>query len=164
MSRVFCSSSFLVAALANLVFVAQSSTQGLRSADLSRFRSVGEIQFSPDARSIAYTVSSYDQLGRPASQVWIMDVVGRKATRLGGEKQSTPHPRWSPDGKWICYSGRSPNAALCTSSPRVSAVASDKHLTFGRASNITRSDNICNTLTSRNCDDFRMPIESWVLF
>jgi dipeptidyl aminopeptidase/acylaminoacyl peptidase len=99
------SSLFIVTALANLLFVVQLSAQGLRSADLSRFRSIGEIQFSPDARSIAYTVSSYDQPGPPTSQVWIMDVASRKATRLAGEKQSTSHPRWSPDGKWICYSG-----------------------------------------------------------
>jgi len=48
--------------------------QGLRSQDLFRFRSVSDVQFSPDERHIAYTVLMNERPGRPYSQIWIMDV------------------------------------------------------------------------------------------
>lgn len=34
-----------------------------------------------------------------------MDMATKKATRLGAEKEATGHPRWSPDGNWIAYTG-----------------------------------------------------------
>jgi dipeptidyl aminopeptidase/acylaminoacyl peptidase len=79
--------------------------QGIQSSDLYRFRSVGEVQFSPDNRRIAYTVTMYDQPERPYSQIWIMDVASGKSIRLGGEKEATSNPRWSPDGKKLAYLG-----------------------------------------------------------
>jgi dipeptidyl aminopeptidase/acylaminoacyl peptidase len=79
--------------------------QGLQSSDLYRFRSVGEVEFSPDARSVAYSVTMYDRPGRPYSQIWIMDLASGKSHRLGDEKAVTSHPRWSPDGRIIAYSG-----------------------------------------------------------
>jgi dipeptidyl aminopeptidase/acylaminoacyl peptidase len=34
-----------------------------------------------------------------------MDLASRKAVRLGGDKEVTAGPLWSPDGKWLAYSG-----------------------------------------------------------
>jgi dipeptidyl aminopeptidase/acylaminoacyl peptidase len=83
-----------------------AQTQVLHSQDLYRLRSVGEVQLSPNESKIAYSVSMNNRPGRPYSQVWIMDVATKKTTRLGGEKESSSHPRWSPDGKMIDFMGK----------------------------------------------------------
>src|SRR3989475_1908513 len=75
--------------------------QGLQSSDLSRLRSVGAVELSPDGRRIAYSVTMFDQPGRPYSQIWIMDLATQKSPRFGGEKKRTGGPKWSPDGKWL---------------------------------------------------------------
>ena len=80
--------------------------QGLASSDLSRFRAVGDAVLSPDGHHVAYPVISYDRPGRPAPQLWVMDLATQKSIRIGGEKDVTANPRWSPDGKWLAFQGR----------------------------------------------------------
>jgi len=82
------------------------NAQGIASSDLSRFRFVGEAVFSPDSHRLAYTVILYDRPGRPAPQLWIMDLATQKPIRVGGEKDVAGNPRWSPDGKWLAFQGR----------------------------------------------------------
>src|SRR5467141_1831332 len=87
------------------VFAPSGSTQGLASGDLSRLRSVGSVELSPDSRRIAYTVTMRDRPGRPYGQLWIMDVATQKSVRVGGEKDSGGGPLWSPDGKLFAFQG-----------------------------------------------------------
>jgi len=35
-----------------------------------------------------------------------MDLGTQKSIRIGGEKDVTGNPRWSPDGKWLAFTGR----------------------------------------------------------
>ena len=63
----------LFSAAAPLAMVADSQAEGLTSSDLSRLRSVGSVELSPDGRHIAYSVTMRDRPGRPYGQLWIMD-------------------------------------------------------------------------------------------
>src|SRR5260370_17311899 len=76
-----------------------SKAQGLASADLSRFRSVGSVASSPDGHRIAYTMVMRDRPGRPHGQLWLMDLATQKSSPTGGTTDSARSPLWSPHVK-----------------------------------------------------------------
>jgi dipeptidyl aminopeptidase/acylaminoacyl peptidase len=78
--------------------------QVLTSSDLSRLRSIGSVALSPDAHSIAYTITMRDRPGRPYGQLWVMEVNSGRIVRLGGDKPAG-NPLWSIDSKWIAFTG-----------------------------------------------------------
>jgi dipeptidyl aminopeptidase/acylaminoacyl peptidase len=78
--------------------------QVLTSSDLSRLRSIGSVALSPDAHSIAYTITMRDRPGRPYGQLWVMEVNSGRIVRLGGNKPAG-NPLWSTDSKWIAFTG-----------------------------------------------------------
>lgn len=82
-----------------------ASPESFQPGDLSRFRSVGAVAFSPDGSRLAYTILYRDRPGRPYSQIWVMDVANRQSVRVGGKQESTGDPVWSPDGNWLAYYG-----------------------------------------------------------
>lgn len=94
-----------IAALSVLAFVAAAEAQGLVSNDLSRLRSVGSVAISPDGHRIAYSVVMRDRPGRPYGQLWITEVASQKASRIGGDKDASGAPLWSPDGKSLAFQG-----------------------------------------------------------
>ena len=82
-----------------------SKSDKLASTDLYHLRSVGDVQLTPDAARIAYSVVNNDRPGRPYSQIWIMNLASRESTRLGSTSGSASSPRWSPDSRSIAYLG-----------------------------------------------------------
>jgi dipeptidyl aminopeptidase/acylaminoacyl peptidase len=81
---------------------ANAQETGLRSTDLHQLKSVGEVQFSPDERYIAYSLTSREDPGKPSSTIWIHDVAAGTNTQLAAGSGA----RWSPDGSLLAYSGR----------------------------------------------------------
>ena len=78
---------------------------GFQPADILRLRSVGAVEFSPDGARIAYTIVRNDGPLRPVSQLWILTIADRKSICLSEGNESSGNPEWSPDGKWIAYTG-----------------------------------------------------------
>ena len=87
------------------LWTAAAFAAGFQSSDLLRLRSVGAVQFSPDGSQIAYTIVRNDGPLRPYSQLWIMTLADRKSTCLSVGNEPSGDPEWSPDSKWIAYSG-----------------------------------------------------------
>ena len=92
-------------AISSLGLAATANPQGLVSSDLLRLRSVGGVAASPDGKRVAYTVVMRDRPGRPYGQLWILDLSTQKSVRVGGDKDGGGGGVWSPDGKWIAFSG-----------------------------------------------------------
>jgi dipeptidyl aminopeptidase/acylaminoacyl peptidase len=78
----------------------------LQSGDLLKLRSVGAVRLSPDATRVAYTIENNDGPRRPYGQVWVMTLADGKSVRLGGDREPSGDPEWSPDGQWLAYRGR----------------------------------------------------------
>jgi dipeptidyl aminopeptidase/acylaminoacyl peptidase len=80
--------------------------RGLTIADLTALRGLGEVQISPAGTQVAYALTRNDKGARPTSELWIRDLQTGASTRLGADGSGASSPRWSPDGKWIAFTGR----------------------------------------------------------
>jgi Tol biopolymer transport system component/tRNA A-37 threonylcarbamoyl transferase component Bud32 len=69
---------------------------------LDRTRSLLGFELSPDGGRIAMSLVD-DQQG--SFDIWIHDIARSLATRLTFDQGSEMEPTWSPDGRWVYYSG-----------------------------------------------------------
>jgi dipeptidyl aminopeptidase/acylaminoacyl peptidase len=73
-------------------------------ADLYKIKNVEDPQFSPDGKSIVFTVTEYSlKNGKQNSEIHLMDADGGNLHRMTNNPAADGHPQWSPDGKWILF-------------------------------------------------------------
>lgn len=69
-----------------------------------RLGEVDDPQPSADGAWIAYTVTSYDlDEDEARSRVWMVPAAGGEAVAVTAVDQSSSHPRWSPDGRYLAF-------------------------------------------------------------
>ncbi len=106
---------------------------GFQSTDGLKIRSIGTVRLSPDATKIAYTINRSDLPGRGFGQLYVMTIATGQAVAFSEGNDSSGDPIWSPDGKWIAYSGKlSDRAGLLIARPDASG---KKFLTTLEATN-----------------------------
>jgi dipeptidyl aminopeptidase/acylaminoacyl peptidase len=92
--------AFILAA--SVTALAGQERTGLHPEDLYKLQSVGDVQLSPTGTDLAYSVISNSRPGRPASSMFLRDLRSGDTVPLEGGSS----PRWSPDGQWMAYFGR----------------------------------------------------------
>ncbi len=72
--------------------------------DYFRIKEVGDPQISPDGKWVAYTVETTNlKEDKDRRRIWMVPTRGGAAIALTDENESSSHPRWSPDGKYIAF-------------------------------------------------------------
>ena len=72
--------------------------------DLFRIRFVSDPQFHPDARRVAFVVTTLSEpRDEYLSTIWVVNVDGGDARPFTRGPRRDTAPRWSPDGRWLAF-------------------------------------------------------------
>ena len=81
--------------------------------DLWAMKRIGSFDLSPDGKTIAFTVTSYDiEKNKGNSDIWLIDTDGKNLRPLKTSEENESNPKFSPDGKFIAYEYKN-NIWLC---------------------------------------------------
>lgn len=71
---------------------------------LWKFGRIGEIQVSPDGKTVLYSVTRYDiKANKGNTDLFLMNLADGKTIRLTATDESESNPRWHPSGKQIGF-------------------------------------------------------------
>lgn len=93
--------------IATLALASPVFAQGMRSDDWYRLNRVSDVQFAPDAKSLAYvSTRASRESQRHESQIWLVAADGRSDPRLlASGFVSMSQPRFSVDGTQLAFLG-----------------------------------------------------------
>ncbi len=99
-----------LATLLCLIFVFSDghllAQRNLEVDDFFSIKSVRDPQISPDGKWVAYTVSETDlEKDKRETRVWMIPSEGGDAIPMTMKGFSSSRPRWSPDNKYLAFSG-----------------------------------------------------------
>jgi len=94
-----------------LLAMAQSATPAPRAItvdDYFQIHPVEDPQISADGQWVAYTIETASlKDDKSRTRVWMVPATGGDPVPMTAEEESSTHPRWSPDGKYLAFlSGR----------------------------------------------------------
>lgn len=80
--------------------------------DMHAIKTVGDPRCSPDAKWIAYTLSTVDpKADKRDTDLWMVSLDGKENLRVTTSPDSESSPRWSPDGKYLSFLSSRPGKA-----------------------------------------------------
>lgn len=72
--------------------------------DAFQIKAVDDPQISADGTWVAYTVETSSlKTDKSHTQIWMVPSAGGEAVAMTAEDQTSTHPRWSPDGKYLAF-------------------------------------------------------------
>ena len=92
---------------------AQGTKRPITLDDLARLKEVRDPQCAPDARSVAFVVSTIDPKEDKAnvSHIWTVGVDGQNERQVTSSQESESSPRFSPDGHYLSFTSSRPGKA-----------------------------------------------------
>jgi dipeptidyl aminopeptidase/acylaminoacyl peptidase len=106
--RVFVSGVWVVVALMLNGQQMPTTPRAITVDDAFQVKAVDDPQISADGSWVAYTVETASlKKDKSYTQIWMAPSTGGEAIAMTVESETSNHPRWSPDGKYLAFlSGR----------------------------------------------------------
>lgn len=105
----------LIMAIAGCALLAFAQSQLFTIETMHKLKTVGDPRCSPDAKWIAYTVSTVDAASdKRDTDVWMVSTDGKENLRVTASADSENSPKWSPDGKYLSFLSSRPGKAKGT--------------------------------------------------
>jgi dipeptidyl aminopeptidase/acylaminoacyl peptidase len=83
---------------------ASSTPRAIAIDDEFAVKTVDDPQISGDGAWVAYTVETASlKQDKSHTRVWLVPSSGGDAVAMTVEDETSTHPRWSPDGKWLAF-------------------------------------------------------------